>query len=172
MKIGTYKQCSNCKSDDNCCNNFKKNIDNVMIYEKEYFDIIKKLNITDPHIYFSKIDEKIYNIKENNGSCVFYKNGKCEIYNYRPNDCKLYPFDIIKKEESYYLILYNLKCINEKEFIKECEKIDQIIDNIKPWINSYTNQNSFPKLKEKIDKEEYIVIKKIDITNDNKYDNI
>ena len=70
------------------------------------------------------------------------------------------------------MILYNLKCVNEKEFIKECEKIDQIIDNIKPWINSYTNQNSFPKLKEKIDKEEYIVIKKIDITNDNKYDNI
>lgn len=46
---------------------------------------------------FNKVNANIYHIKTFNNECVFYKNGKCIIYDYRPIDCKLYPYDIIKK---------------------------------------------------------------------------
>lgn len=163
MNIGTYKQCSNCKLKDNCCNSFKDTIDNVMLHEKEYFNIIKKINIKEPEKYFSKIDNEIYNIKTNkNGVCIFYKEGKCQIYENRPNDCKLYPFDIIRKDGDYYLILYKLKCINENKFVEESIRIEEIINDMIPWIDKYTDENNYPKLKQKIDNEDYIVIGKIE----------
>lgn len=169
MEIGTYKQCSDCKIKDNCCNSFKDNIDNVMLDEKEYLNIIEKFNIDKPENYFSKLDKSIYNIKTNeNGVCSFYKDGKCQIYNYRPNDCRLYPFDVIKKGQDYYLILYKLKCLNENEFIQESMRIQEIINNIQPWIDKYANENNYPKLKQKIDNEDYMVIRKIQFKqNDN-----
>ena len=165
MKMGTYKQCSNCKIKENCCADFKYNIDNVMLEEKEYLNIIEKFNISEPKKYFSKINEKVCNIKNKNGICPFYKNRKCLIYDYRPNDCKLYPFDILKRENNYYLILYNTKCIDINEFIKENARLDKIIDEIKPWIETYTDDNNFTKLKTKINKNDYIIIKKININN-------
>ena len=169
MEIGTYKQCSDCKIKDNCCNSFKDNIDNVMLDEKEYLNIIEKFNIDKPENYFSKIDKSIYNIKTNeNGVCSFYKDGKCQIYNYRPNDCRLYPFDVIKKGQDYYLILYKLKCLNENEFIQESMRIQEIINNMQLWIDKYADENNYPKLKQKIDNEDYMVIRKIQFKqNDN-----
>lgn len=32
-------------------------------------------------------------LKRVNGSCIFLKDNKCSIYQYRPTTCKLYPFD-------------------------------------------------------------------------------
>lgn len=169
MNVGTYKQCSNCKNKKrNCCNSFKNNIDNVLLEEKEYFNIIEKFNISNPEAYFSKIDNKLYNIKTSeDGVCTFYKYGKCQIYEHRPNDCKLYPFDIIRKGKDYYLILYKLKCIDQYDFINESIKIQKIINNMSSWLDKYTDENNFPKLKQKIDKEDYITIKKINIVKEN-----
>ena len=162
--LGTYKKCSNCKIKNNCCNSFKDSIDNVLLEQKEYFNIIKNLKIDKSEDYFYKIDDKIYNIKTNkNGTCKFYKDGKCSIYDYRPNDCRLYPFDIIKEQENYYLILYKLKCIDTDEIIEESIKIQKIINEMKPWLNKYTDDKYFPKLKQKINKKEYMIVKKLEM---------
>ena len=62
--------------------------------------------------------------------------------------------------------MYKLKCINENKLIEENIKIQEIINDMRPWIDKYTDENNYPKLKQKIDKEDYVVIRKIHF-NDN-----
>lgn len=66
------------------------------------------------------------------------------------------------------MILYKLKCLNENEFIQESMRIQEIINNMQPWIDKYADENNYPKLKQKIDNEDYMVIRKIQFKqNDN-----
>ena len=59
----------------------------------------------------------------------FLKNGRCIIYNYWPLYCKLYPFDIIKKYSKYYLVLYQLDCIEDYKVVDNFDCLDNLIEN-------------------------------------------
>jgi Fe-S-cluster containining protein len=50
---------------------------------------------------------KIKKIRKNSSQqCIFW-NGKCEIYDFRPLDCRLFPFDIDYIDGEYYWIVYS-----------------------------------------------------------------
>ncbi|MDD3187538.1 MAG: YkgJ family cysteine cluster protein [Bacilli bacterium] len=157
-EIGTYKDCSNCKNkNNNCCTDFV-NIDNPLITEKE-LEIIK-LRSNNKEFY-KKITPHLYNIKTcENGVCPFYKKG-CSIYLYRPVDCRLYPFDIIRKKDKYYLILYKYPCNNvevTKKFIDDnINDVELLANNLAEFIEEYTCHICNQKLQ----KKEYIVIKEL-----------
>ena len=44
----------------------------------------------------SQPDKERLSIKSIDGTCFFYKDGRCTIYKNRPLDCRLFPFDIIE----------------------------------------------------------------------------
>ena len=152
---GTFQKCTNCKENINCCQSFDKiNAptlceNEVKVISKRYSDVVEK------------ICDDLYTIKIVNNKCVFYKNNKCQIYDIRHLDCKLYPFDIIKIENKYYLILYKLNCNNINDFINDLEDINSIVEKIKPWIANFTNPVNFTKMKNK----EYTIIKEIKMSN-------
>ncbi len=150
---GTFKKCTNCKKNINCCQSFDK-INPPTLCEYEVNEIGNKY--TD---FVDEICDDLYSIKIVNNTCIFYKNNKCEIYNIRPLDCKLYPFDILRKENKFYLILYRLNCNNINDYINDMKDIDLIIEKIKPWIEKFTNPLNFTKMKDK----EYILIKEIEV---------
>ena len=79
----------------------------------------------------------------------------------RPNDCRLFPFDIIKKEQKYYLILYKISCINIEKYKTNIEATDKIVNKIIPWISDFTDSNNYNKLS----KFDYEIIKEIHIKN-------
>ncbi len=44
------------------------------------------------------------------GGCIFYKNNKCQIYNVRPLDCRLFPLDIFKLGNNFHWLIYDTFC--------------------------------------------------------------
>lgn len=148
---GTYNHCSICKIKKNCCCDFDDSIDNIVttIYEKE--QIIQRLG-NSAEVWFSQINEEAFNILSNKGICPFYKNG-CTIYDIRPSDCRLFPYDLKEINNQYYLIKYNLPCGSNKVN----ENVDNVVEVLKTIIKTYTNK----KIEEKVNKLNYTIIKKI-----------
>ena len=70
-------------------------------------------------------------LKKKKGTCVFWRKGRCKIYDERPTACKLYPFYVKKwgKEEARfngYYVYVDSKCggINKGD-----------LNNLLEWIN-------------------------------------
>lgn len=153
--LGNFKPCTNCKINGECCQSFCE-INSPCINDKE---LNKIKDIAKNNNFFTKVDDNLFNLKTYNGECIFYKEGKCSIYQNRPTDCKLFPFDIIKKNSRYYLILYLLNCYDYGDIQKESINLDNLIDEIIPWIDNFTDKRNYTKMK----KLEYQIIKEIDV---------
>ena len=125
--------CSNCvgKSATCCCN---PNVDSPMILPKEAETISKnmKINIEEfaSKVDFSKMHndytlKDLYQMKrqENSNQCYFYRDNECTIYEIRPIDCRIFPYDIkLEKDGNYYLVYYKSN---------ECQIINENIKDIK-----------------------------------------
>lgn len=149
-EIGTFKHCTNCKLENNCCLSFDK-IDSPILSEEEVMVIVRiKKEFTS---LFNNYQNS-YTIKLNENKCPFYNNG-CSIYNIRPLDCRLFPYDIKNINNKYYLVLYNLDC-NSNNVV---EKVDEIIEKIKPFIHDFTDLN----LNQRSNKLPYTIIKEITV---------
>jgi Fe-S-cluster containining protein len=56
-------------------------------------------------------------IKPNNGKCFFYEDGTCSVYQNRPLDCRLFPFDMIQDASgNLYWIVYEELCPAKFDF--------------------------------------------------------
>ena len=99
--------CGNC-SHKNCCTDsavplvFSKDLEKIKKIDLQYIKHIKTIEIN---------GEQISAIKKKEGSteCVFWDSdtGGCTIYESRPMDCRLYPFDILYVNNSYQWIVYS-----------------------------------------------------------------
>lgn len=147
---GTFKHCSNCKLKKNCCCDFTE-IDNVVttVHEKE--QIVKKLGKFSERHFF-KINDEAYNILNVDGVCPFYNNG-CTIYDIRPCDCRLFPYDIKEIGGKYYLIQYELSCGSKNVN----ENVEEVVKELSTIITTYTDK----KIGEKVNNLKYKVIKEI-----------
>lgn len=115
--LGTFNLCSNCvgKSATCCCN---LNVDSPMMLPSEVEVISKKKEIGKEKfsnkVEFSKMYDDhtlkdLYQMRrqKNNNACYFYRNNKCTIYDIRPIDCRIFPYDIkLEKDGNYYLVYY------------------------------------------------------------------
>jgi len=152
-KCGTFSECTNCNSNPVCCSYFDEI--NPPSLNKEELDNIKDIIGNDD--FYNILDENLFTLKTNGNNCIFYNDNKCGIYDNRPLDCRLYPFDIMQIEEKYYLVLYVLSCINYDNFQNNTSSIDSLINDFAPWIESFTDERNFTKIK----KKEYKIIKEI-----------
>lgn len=150
---GTYNHCTDCKIKKNCCQDFDEGIDNIVTTNQEKQEIIEKVGISFEK-YFKKINDEAYNILNIKGVCPFYKNG-CSIYDIRPSDCRLFPYDLKEIDGKYYLIQYDLPCGSKNVN----ENVEDIIDVLKTIITTYTDK----KIEEKVNLFEYKIIKEIKI---------
>ncbi|MBE7075511.1 MAG: YkgJ family cysteine cluster protein [Clostridiales bacterium] len=152
MSNGLFNKCSSCKKKDNCCCGFHK-LDYPILSKGEK-DLIKdKYNVEE---CFEPLGKECFNLVAKNGICPFYK-GKCIIYKDRPNDCKLFPFDIKIIKNKYYLILYKLGCFDKTELLNE--SVDDIVEAVKPYIETFTNK----RLNKKMQKLDFEIIKEIKV---------
>lgn len=84
--------------------------------------------------------------------CMFFddETRRCKIYRSRPLDCRLFPLDIAKEDEKYYLILYTDVCPVDVDLISEPIKpaMDKILPLLKDYIHEYiTLENGIEKSK-------------------------
>ncbi len=150
---GTYVYCSQCKIEKNCCCDFEDGIDNVVTTVQEKQRIIDRVGM-DAEQYFVPINETAFNIINQGAICPFYSNG-CTIYDIRPSDCRLFPYDLKELNDKYYLIKYDLPCGS----INVNDNVDEVVKSLLPIITTYTNK----KIEEKVNKLKYKIVKEINI---------
>lgn len=157
--IGTFSHCSGCQNKmPECCTSFI-NIDDALMTINELKLIKQKTGLKD---FYQEVTKRLYKIKNNEaGHCLFYIDNKCQIYDYRPIDCRLYPFGIINKDNNYYLVAYKRPCdnfeINQAFIDANISNAEFLIEGFKEFIEDYASDNFFNKLKSK----EYIIVKQI-----------
>ena len=147
---GTYKHCSNCQANPNCCCDFSDVIDNIVVTNDEYNLIVSKY--PESISSFKRLNSESFNLLSINGVCPFYKDG-CSIYTIRPSDCRLFPFDLKLINGEYYLIRYNLPCGSANV----TEIPWAAIEVLKTIITTYTD----PKIEAKVDQLPFEIIQKI-----------
>jgi len=95
--------CSSC-SHQACCTGF----DSAIVFPEDLVKLteIKKAN----NEYLQDViiaGKMVKQIRKNQlNQCIFW-NGKCEIYEHRPLDCRLFPFDIDVIDNEFYWIVYS-----------------------------------------------------------------
>ena len=169
--LGTFNLCSDCvgKSATCCCN---PNVDSPMLLPKEVETISKSMKL-DVEQFANKIDfskmykdytlKDLYQMKrqENKNQCYFYRDNKCTIYEIRPIDCRIFPYDIkLEKDGNYYLVYYKsneCQIINEK--MKDIKMVSYntrlflrlLLPYIREWSDKYccthlTENNDYEKI--------------------------
>lgn len=156
LECGTYQGCSFCKEVPDCCSDFNR-MDNPILSKEEICAI--EDNTEEIGFYEQKMNGSYMLKTTRDGQCVFFLDKGCAIYKYRPADCKLYPYDIIKESDGYYLILYTLGCISEKYFSspEEVERIMPVVQSVLPWIDEFTDEGNYSKMSDM----PYKVLKKV-----------
>lgn len=148
---GTYKFCTGCPIDKNCCTGKAVELPVITRAEARYISLVKGLP---EYEYSIRSTNNLRELKAINDRCYFYQRGKCSIYNQRPIDCRLYPFDIYKdSSERFLLISYTNACpkpINISRYIRTAKSL---LRHLGPYLKEYAEYNT-PLLNEK----EYRVI--------------
>lgn len=174
-KLGTFDLCHNCvKKSATCCSN--KCVDSPMLLpnEAEYIAKLKGLDISDfaDLIDFKKMHNDsglkgLYQMKrqDNSNACYFYQDSKCSIYDVRPIDCRIFPYDVkLESDGNYYLVYY---------LANDCEVKNMDLGDLKivsyntrlflrlllPYLREWTDEYCSSNLTEK---ENYKVICRIE----------
>lgn len=98
--------CSNCKK-ISCCTNYAT----PLIFQQDY-ERLKKIGKSGKNFigYDNVLEHKTRVIlQKKDNSCMFFDQEKkqCQIYNERPFECKMFPFDIFKINGEYRWIVYS-----------------------------------------------------------------
>lgn len=171
---GTYSFCQNCptKSEMCCCASEKIDMPAILknetsnLRDKNEYNIKYRINTFAKNIDDSPIYQMRHK-KEKKASepdhCFFYdyQKKKCMVYQYRPIDCRLFPFDIRlnnKKRQGqdqavdyeYWVGYYPGLCCRELPSKEEMEKQIAILRPyfylLAPFVESYTRSDIFSRL--------------------------
>lgn len=159
--LGTFNLCHNCvNAKANCCSN--SNVDSPMILPSEALEISRATNIEvstfAKQVDFAKMhhDESLkslYQMKRqnNNSACYFYKEHKCSIYDIRPIDCRIFPYDIkLEKDGNYYLVYYLSELCEIKNIdFKDLKMVSYntrlflrlLLPHLREWTDPYCSTN-------------------------------
>lgn len=115
--LGTFNLCHKCvHAKATCCSN--PLVDSPMLLPNEAEKIANATNeeidsfaqIVDfAKMHHDKTLKKLYQMKrqDNSSACHFYQDCMCSIYDIRPIDCRIFPYDIkMENDGNYYLIYY------------------------------------------------------------------
>jgi Fe-S-cluster containining protein len=133
------KLCVKC-SHTSCCNNFVTPF--VTSSEKEKISQIGHNNFSDD---FSTHGMNVHALKKKPGTdeCVFWdKNNGCGIYESRPFDCMLFPFDIYKINGEYTWVVYSCNPESDwtwSEKILETLEEEIISEDVIKHIDAYSD---------------------------------
>lgn len=160
--VKTKKLCENCTT-FGCCTNSAA----PLVFLQDYKDLktIGKASskfLEEIIINGKKI--KAVKKKTNKTTCVFFDEDKkrCTIYQDRPFDCRVYPFDILQIDKKYCWIVYScnpdsdwtwaesyLKILeNDKQFEEVMNKIDIFAGNTARILPQESKKTPFITLRE------------------------
>lgn len=135
-KKGTYSFCNSCVGLLDCCCNCNQ-IDMPIILPSEAKNI-ESFSRKPIKEFAKKMTGNLYQMRRENDDdskgCIFFIDKKCSIYEHRPIDCRLFPFDFKEINGEYWLIYYNNSDIC-KAFPKDLNEIKNYAHNIRPLLD-------------------------------------
>ncbi len=138
------KLCDSCTS-NSCCKGFA----GANVMQTEYEKIkknIRNINFTKT-ISFNGVPTLVIKKKENSNECLFWDSEKerCSIYENRPFDCRLFPFDIHEIDGRYMWVINSCNPDSNwswTESILESFENDPLFPELVKSLNSYSYPES------------------------------
>lgn len=155
---GTYQFCNGCVGKFDCCCNCESiDMPILLPFEAKRIATITRKSIES---FAEKKSNNLYQMKRVNNDpereCIFFQNSRCSIYQDRPIDCRMFPFDFKEIDGEYWVIYYNKVCNaipTEKDEIEACGyNMRPLLDIVMP----YMSECSDLVFSERLDKQEYI----------------
>ncbi|MDR0889659.1 MAG: YkgJ family cysteine cluster protein [Oscillospiraceae bacterium] len=157
---GTYDFCTECYTEKKKCCCASPRIDMPVILESEALVIKQAIKafkrLKGFSTQYDRSNIRIMDRKNDRDGapCLFFNqtNSKCEIYDNRPIDCRLFPYDIVFDEETheYWVGYYDELC--DRQLPQDMEQKIHILRPyffiIYPYIHIFTNQQVCSKLKD------------------------
>lgn len=113
---GTMAFCSRCPASKNCCTRVAhgSEIEHPFVFEEE-IDALSRASGLPSSAFIAKrytSDGEAYNsLKSHKSGCIFFAGGSCQVYDIRPLDCRLFPFDIRADSKGVlFWIVYTTLC--------------------------------------------------------------
>lgn len=155
---GTYQFCNGCIGKFNCCCNCETiDMPILLPFEAENISRITRKNIG---TFANKLTNSLFQMKRTGdnekGECFFFQNNRCSIYNDRPIDCRMFPFDFKEIDGEYWIIYYNEICQaipSSKEEIEICSyNMRPLLEIMLPYISECSN----PIFSKRLSEQKYI----------------
>lgn len=161
---GAYGFCEECVKRDRKCCCANEDVDMPILLPFEVDNICKNNKIAQQEFCESR-SQNLFQMKRRpipgtglNG-CYFYNGERCTIYNDRPIDCRLFPFDIAFLDGEYKLIYYTSicqSCIGLSS--SEVEEFSHIIKPLLTLMQPFLSECTFTQYNEKLRLHNYKVV--------------
>lgn len=153
LSQGAYGFCSSCVAVNRKCCCANDDVDMPILLPFEVEQISKKYHI-DKNDFAQLRSQNLSQMKrvkidDTLDGCYFYDGQKCKIYENRPIDCRLFPFDVIFENGKYRLVYYTSVCPS----IDLSVDVDTYAHNIKPLLSlmyPYLSESTFTEFNQKL----------------------
>jgi Fe-S-cluster containining protein len=137
---GTFHICKGCKTPNGCCTG--NIIDRAILKPDEIRNICLETGLKSS-VFSITTNNYFSNMKLIDNKCYFYKSNKCTIYNIRPLDCRLFPFDIKRsKNRELILVYYTTVCPSLIDIDIYKNKALFLISCLGDYLDEYTDHHS------------------------------
>lgn len=165
---GTFNFCEGCVGSFHCCCNDGK-VDMPILLPSEVEKILTETG-RNPEYFCENPEGNLFRMKrtegsKGEGSCVFFINNHCSIYENRPIDCRLFPFDFKEIDGEYWLGYYSgdevcRKLPKDASQIMACaHSLRPLLDIMLPYMSECTNPIFCERLKSQTFKKLFTVDK-------------
>lgn len=138
---GTYYFCNSCVGKFDCCCNCESiDMPILLPFEAKKISVKSRMKLED---FASKLTANLYQMKrlddDEKKGCIFFQNNRCSIYQDRPIDCPLFPFDFKEFDGEYWVIYYDQICSaipTDLDEIKMCaHAIRPLLELASPYLS-------------------------------------
>ena len=138
---GHFSFCNNCPAHLNCCTG--KTVDPPVLTPNDVERITAKTGLSRDEFCQPIPGGHLSTMKAREGACYFYRQGRCTIYNVRPVDCRIFPFDIDRTTSGELVwIVYSSACPNEVDARQYLREVQPLLPLLQPYLEEFASRSS------------------------------
>jgi len=129
-----------CPPERNCCTGKTVNLPVITPEEINHISTETSLQQND---FSTSTNSSLALMKSKEGKCYFYRNGRCSIYAFRPIDCRLYPFDVLKKSDGEFLLIsYTNACLKPINVSSYINTAKSLLSQLGRYLTDFAEHNA------------------------------
>ena len=124
LKEGIYKGCERCTTHSCCKKSAGGYFTPPWVLPIEAMKIKELVGDNIDFFENPKEGETFGRMKRDaNEDCIFLTDEGCSLLDYRPYDCKLFPYEVLHTKDGYFLVIYKHVCPNNITFDENYNRI-------------------------------------------------